>query len=178
MAHPSQATRPAATRAPASYKMSELTPAERKLLQDLQRERRVVKPRNEAPAPRLAVEIPSSYGAGARPRVLAHAPGDEAAAQDPPPPVVPAQPTEVRAFTPADGAIVGGQVVIRAAIAGNPTRVVCQLDGQTLGVTSGPAPVFPCNSRAWRNGPHQVVLSASGPGGATQVQFTLNVMNR
>jgi hypothetical protein len=56
--------------------------------------------------------------------------------------------------------------------------VVCEVDGVAIGTASGAAPAFSWNTRASGNGPHQVTLTATGPGGTSNVTLTLNVMNR
>ena len=87
-------------------------------------------------------------------------------------------PVFIHAIAPADGAIVGGQTFIRASLSGAPTRVVCEVDGVVLGVTSGVTPVFSWDTRKAGNGPHIITLTASGPAGGSSSTFTLNVMNR
>lgn len=91
---------------------------------------------------------------------------------------VSSEPLEIRAVEPADGTIVGGSAVIRAAIAGNPRSVVCDVDGVTIGRSSGAGPRFGWNTRAAGNGPHSVTITATNAGGSTSTSFTLNVNNR
>jgi hypothetical protein len=91
---------------------------------------------------------------------------------------VAAEALEIRAVEPADGTIVGGNAQIRAAIAGNPRSVVCDIDGVSIGRSSGSGPRFGWNTRAAGNGPHSVTITATNAGGTTSTSFTLNVMNR
>lgn len=89
-----------------------------------------------------------------------------------------AGPLEIRAVAPGDGAIVGGTTSIRAAIAGGPSRVTCEVDGTLIGTDAGGAPRFSWNTRAAGNGAHNVTITAMNATGSTSTTFTLNVMNR
>ncbi len=89
-----------------------------------------------------------------------------------------AVPLEIRAVAPADGTIVGGTTSIRAAVAGAPTRVVCEVDGTLIGSDAGAAPRFSWNTRAAGNGSHNVTITAFNGSGSTSTTFSLNVLNR
>lgn len=115
-------------------------------------------------APVAPLDVPPAVRQQARQAMLAHA--------------APVGPVSFHSVAPADGAIVGGRTTVRASIGGAPTRVVCEVDGVAIGTASGAAPAFSWNTRASGNGPHQVTLTATGPGGTSNVTLTLNVMNR
>jgi len=153
---------------------SDLTASELALLAALRREKKVVL-KDPPPRPLLGGGATHTGGTSAG---GGYAGGSGSGSGSAGGAAVPAEALEIRAVEPADGAIVGGSAVIRAAIAGNPRSVVCDVDGVTIGRSSGAGPRFGWNTRGAGNGPHSVTITATNAGGTTSTSFTLNVMNR
>ncbi|MEB3330606.1 MAG: Ig-like domain-containing protein [Candidatus Sericytochromatia bacterium] len=153
-----------ATAALQRLKASEFSPEERAMMARLQRQRRVslADPGPDAPRRRAPAE-PGNHRQ-ARQATLGHA--------------APAGPVAILQLLPPDGTIVGGQTRIQVVTSGAPTRIVCEVDGVRIGAATGAALSFLWNTRASGNGPHQVTVTASGPGGSSSAAVTLNVMNR
>lgn len=151
-------------------KSSELTPDQLALLARLKGEKRV-KLKDPVPA-----TVAAGGGAPAGGGVAAVPAGGGAAA--PAGTGAEAVPLEIRAVAPADGTIVGGTTSIRAAVAGSPTRVTCEVDGSLIGTSAGSAPRFSWNTRAAGNGSHNVTITAFNGAGSTSTSFSLNVLNR
>lgn len=154
-------------------KANDLSAAEAAMLASIRKEKKVVL-RDPPPKPRAATGGAVSYR-GATGGAAAGGGNSGGAASGG---GFSAEALEIRAVEPADGTIVGGSAVIRAAIAGSPSRVVCEVDGVAIGRSSGAAPRFGWNTRAAGNGPHSVTITASSAQGSTSTSFTLNVMNR
>ena len=155
----------------ARVKTSQITPEQQALLDSLKSQKRVAL---KVPEPAQAAGSAGGAAAGGGYAAPAQAPaayaGGGAAAV--------AEALEIRAVAPADGAIVGGTTSIRAAVAGNPSRVVCEVDGSVVGTSAGGAPRFSWNTRAAGNGSHSVTITAFNAAGSTSTSFTLNVLNR
>jgi hypothetical protein len=150
-------------------KASELSPRERAMMAQLRSQRRVsvADPGPEAPVRRALAEpagAPPVEHQRERAATLGHA--------------APVGPVVILQLYPTDGAIVGGQTRVRVVVSGAPASTVCEVDGVRIGVAAGAAPTFLWNTRASGNGPHQVTVTASGPGGTSSAAVTLNVMNR